>query len=102
MIESPPTADSISTRIVRSVATEKECEPENLDPPLYESVDPDALDALFRADSDDCSEGVRVVFTYCGYEVAVSSDGVVDVTNHAESAERADPRPVNSSVGHGT
>jgi len=45
-------------------------------PPLYDVVDPDALDALFAG-----SETFGVVtFEYAGYDVTVRADGVVDVS----------------------
>lgn len=48
--------------------------------PLYETIDPDALDALFH-DADDGGDPVGTVrFDYCGHEVTVDSTGLVSVT----------------------
>lgn len=44
-------------------------------PPLYESIDPDALQVLFRSLR---SEGY-LVFSYHGYDVLVWSEGTVEV-----------------------
>lgn len=45
--------------------------------PLYETVDPDALDALFRPDG---VSPVAVTFTYSGREVTVEGGAVVRVS----------------------
>lgn len=45
--------------------------------PLYETVDPDALDALFRPDG---VSPVAVTFTYSGREVTVEGGTVVRVS----------------------
>jgi len=45
-------------------------------PPLYDAIDPDALDALFFGrDTEGC-----VRFQYAGHTVAVSADRTVDVS----------------------
>lgn len=52
-------------------------------PPLYEVLNPEALDALLAADD------VTVSFTYCGHRVTVSSDDSISVTDsHASDPER--------------
>lgn len=49
--------------------------------PLYERIDPDALDALFHGRGDGPgSRAGEVTFAYCGYEVTVESTGLVAVT----------------------
>lgn len=47
--------------------------------PLYRSVDPDALDALFRPTAGSLRGDGRVTFSYAGCEVTVRADGVVRV-----------------------
>lgn len=47
--------------------------------PLYETIDPDALDALLASGPDDEHPPVRVEFTYCGYPVEADSTGLVTV-----------------------
>jgi len=48
--------------------------------PLYDAVDPEALDAVFRpAGSDATSPGGRITFSYASYEVTASSDGRITV-----------------------
>lgn len=75
--ESPSPADrseSLSQVVVEAVASAEGVDPLDLEVPLYEAVDPDALDALFQ--SGTTVEG-RVEFEYYGYEVAVTGDGCV-------------------------
>lgn len=47
--------------------------------PLYDVVDPDALDDLFRTDRnfDDGGASGRVTFKYEGYDVTVRADGEI-------------------------
>lgn len=63
----------ISERVVEAVANAAGTSELELQP-LYEVVDPDALESLFHAGSDG-----TVRFTYHGHHVVVSSDGDVDV-----------------------
>ncbi|RDI73034.1 hypothetical protein DWB78_06240 [Halopelagius longus] len=65
----------------RPVATEPAGEGDTapvLDP-LYSVIDPDALDEMFRDDGSPAISG-RVRFSYHDCDVAVLSDGVVEVT----------------------
>ncbi|WP_415381658.1 HalOD1 output domain-containing protein [Halosimplex sp. TS25] len=43
--------------------------------PLYDAVDPDALNAFYRACDDE--ESATVSFTYYGYDIEVSGSGRV-------------------------
>lgn len=73
--QSNQTADPrpVHERVIAAIADGKSVDATALDP-LYETVDPEALDALFKP-------GVtgRVEFTYEGHDVAVGSDGHVSV-----------------------
>lgn len=53
-------------------------------PPLYETVDPDALAMLFAHDSDNDSR-VRVEFTYLSYRIII--DDVGEVTVYPEDSD---------------
>lgn len=73
--------DPVSMRVVEAVARSRGTHFTEL-PSLYETVDPDALDALFSKRSDGLppgENGVEVSFTYAGCEVIVGSNGEVDV-----------------------
>jgi len=48
--------------------------------PLYNTVDPDALDALFSSRNGTATRSGTVTFTHAGYEVTVSAAGDVTVS----------------------
>lgn len=62
---------SLSQAIIEAVAEEEAVDPLKLDP-LYDVIDPDALDDLFQSESI-----CRVLFEYNGYEVEVTAGGNV-------------------------
>ena len=70
--------DVISTAVIAAIAERDGVEPTELERPLYDVVDPDALNNLFATD-----RGVRghVVFSYEGYEVHVNSEGDVRISD---------------------
>ena len=63
-----------SDAVLEVVAAVEGCDPTELDVPLYECIDPDALDAVV-----DSPLSRRIRFTYHGYELAVDGDGTVTV-----------------------
>lgn len=67
-----------SFAIVEAVAAATDREPGVL-PPLYESVDVDALDALVTKRSADANGTVRVSFSYATVTVSVDSDGRLEL-----------------------
>lgn len=76
----PETTSAVKTgppskTIVRAVADVDDVDPTEL-PPLYEAIDPDALDAVFRGRSDG-----SVTFDYSGYTVTVRENAEVTVHN---------------------
>lgn len=48
-------------------------------PPLYEAIDPDALDTLFAPLHRGSKRHGKVIFEYCGYEVTVHADRTVEL-----------------------
>lgn len=66
---------SVAEVIVEKVAEHTGESPETL-PPLYNSVDPDAVDKLFQGDR---SQDLRLEFTYYGYSITVESDQTVSI-----------------------
>lgn len=64
---------ALSSAVLAAVAEREGVEPAELDRPLFDAIDPDALDALFERGSG------RVRFTYLGYTVVAHSDGRVDL-----------------------
>ena len=68
-----------STAIVGSVAVAADREPLALEP-LYETVDPDSLNTLFRSRERNSTDGdATVTFALDGYGITVQSDGTVVV-----------------------
>lgn len=74
-----------SEAVVATVANRDGSDPVDL-PPLYDAVDPDALDAIFR----DGRPG-RVTFEYAGYEVTVCGRDQVTVVCEAPSSGTTTP-----------
>lgn len=65
--------ESVLDEIVTTVAEREQCDPTDL-PPLYDAIDPDALNTVV-----DGRSVTDVSFEYHGYTVHVNSDGRVDV-----------------------
>jgi hypothetical protein len=72
---------SPSVSVIESVAAREGVDPMELEVPLLEVIDPDALDALVRTGNDERNRPpIQVSFTYHGYNVIVTSDGLVHVS----------------------
>ena len=80
VVERAARNQTVSETVVSTVAEFIGSEPTSIDP-LYDTVDPDALDALFDGDRtvSDCAPS-RVAFTYCGCDVVVTADGTAQVS----------------------
>lgn len=70
---------SPSERLVHTVAEQTNTDPLEL-PPLYDTIDPDALDALLTT-----LEGGNIEFQYAGHAVRLESDGDVHLIDALES-----------------
>ena len=71
--------DSAFEAVVSAVAVAADRDPVSL-PPLYERVDPEALDALFASSpTGGAADGLCVTFAYEGYEVTIQGAGTVTV-----------------------
>lgn len=67
--------ESVCAAVVQAVAAVSDTSPTNL-PPLYETINTDALDALLEAERQTAADAtIDVSFRYDDYEVVVSSDG---------------------------
>lgn len=71
----PIDSGSPSERLVHAVAEQTNTDPLEL-PPLYESIDPEAIDALFTTLEDGYIE-----FQYAGQVVRYDGDGAVHLTD---------------------
>lgn len=87
--EQPP-----SDGVVEAVATTMGVSATEVTPPLYEAIDPDALDRLFRSTGNGERGSFLMAFEYGDYEVTIRGDQsiVVEVTDSARSgsSRRAD------------
>jgi len=67
-------------RIVEAVADSEGVEPVDLDPPLFDVLDGDLLNALVQSNErSDATDSLELSFTYHGYHVYVEAGGTVTV-----------------------
>lgn len=83
-VENHLTDEQLSTKVVERVAAFKGTESVELDP-LYEAINPDALNHLFTNPNGADRSG-RITFAYCGCEVVVEDDGQVLVQGPPENS----------------
>ncbi|MFD1512764.1 HalOD1 output domain-containing protein [Halomarina rubra] len=81
-----------SVAVIEQVATEEDVDPMQLEPPLNDVIDPDALDALCAGES---MNGF-IVFSYCGYTVTVDATGGVTVEERPFDASVDTPQPTTA------
>ncbi|ELY58956.1 HalOD1 output domain-containing protein [Natronolimnohabitans innermongolicus] len=73
-----------SLAVVERVADLEGTDPLSL-PPLYDAIDPEALDSISQSTAGGTQTGAAVRFTYCGYDVRVGDDGAIDVSETCSS-----------------
>lgn len=97
--EEPRTFDlegtaSVSERVVEAVATAAAVDPLSMEP-LYDSIDPDALDAVCSSGTGRGagSNDVEVTFSYLGFRVTVHAPDRITVEEGSDrdTAVREDP-----------
>lgn len=71
--------ENVSNEVVEMVAKIEGVDAHELLPPLYEVIDPEALDQLFASTPTAGGMEGQVSFSYKGYEVTVCGDGYVSV-----------------------
>jgi hypothetical protein len=69
-------AGTPTDRVLAALAAKQGCDPIEFSTPLYEVVDPDAMDGVFRADSN---HEMYVGFSFGEHAVQVHGDGTVYV-----------------------
>lgn len=77
--ESASRAESPSQTVVEAVANREGVDAMELTVPLYDAIDPEALDAIVQGDQTDDASSLRIEFSYYGYAVSVAADGSVQV-----------------------
>lgn len=84
-----------STAVVNAIVDLEGSSSDEIGPRLYDAVDPDALDSLFRPRVDGkVRAGGKAVFGYRGYEITYESDGwihIADDPNAATGASKTTP-----------
>ncbi|MDZ7730747.1 MAG: HalOD1 output domain-containing protein [Natrialbaceae archaeon] len=75
---------SLSYEVIEAVAQQEGIDATDIEPPEYEALysvlNPEALDSLFAPREDGSTRGDgQVEFSFCGYDITVSSDGQVEV-----------------------
>lgn len=88
-LNGPPEDGSVVSEIVWLICALEDRSPVDVEPPLYDAVDPTALEALSAAGGGDGDIDGRVRFTYRGYEVTVTTDRRVTVERLAPGADGA-------------
>lgn len=68
--------ESPSWAVIATVAAASDRPPREL-PPLYDSVDPDTLDALFEDSRLASDADIRITFRFGGYEVTLHQCGEI-------------------------
>jgi len=76
----------LSQAIVETIAENEDVDPLALDP-LYEVIDPDALDSLFAETNRSPRSDGKITFEYAGHTVVVNSDGTVRLADELTSVE---------------
>lgn len=69
-----PSTGRVTERVITTLARKANVDPVDLEPPLYDVIDPDSLDRLYRE-----YPGPRMTFVYDGSTVVVRPDGTVTV-----------------------
>ncbi|OVE83424.1 HalOD1 output domain-containing protein [Natronolimnobius baerhuensis] len=81
----PTGPERVSDAVISSVATVCETEPTRLEP-LYDAIDPDALNALVSHAHRVGSEGTHELwFVYEGHDIGVRTDGEIHVCERTEA-----------------
>jgi len=82
-------ADSLSSTLLTALADVKDVAPTDLEP-LYETLDPEALDNLFGSDGDGFRADGHVSFPVAGCDVSIYSHGEFAVISIKKSPESVD------------
>lgn len=72
------TNQPVSVVVVEAIAAATDQSPLEVDP-LYDTIDPEALDELFHNVGSQSRARGRIKFVHCGYEVTVEDTGDVTI-----------------------
>ncbi|WP_436346514.1 HalOD1 output domain-containing protein [Natronorubrum sp. FCH18a] len=85
--EDRPASPSVTETIVDAVSEAEDCDPLTL-PPLWDVIDPEALDDLFAPTRGGHPRAGRATFVYAGYKVTVEVSTEATVAVSLETAEK--------------
>lgn len=72
--------ESVVVTILTEIAQREGDPPLELNPPLYDGIDPDVLEALFRDSNYSASrDTITLEFTYLDYRIAVSGPDDIEI-----------------------
>lgn len=72
------TEPSIAFLILKAITAREEVDSDDC-PPLYDVIDPDALDNLFAPTQAGSERHGKIAFQYCGYRVTVFGDRTISL-----------------------
>jgi len=73
-------AHAPSYRVVKTVAQKEGISPAELSPPLFNVIDPDALDTLVQAGTESSAGEMAIEFTYLNYAVRIENGPAVSIS----------------------
>lgn len=98
-IETIDRSQGMSYQVIEALAAVENRDALSMNPPLYEAIDPDAIDSLLDTDSP-----VKVEFEYNGHMVTAKSDGSIEIDGvthqSAEEAPSSTTSPVFEQEAH--
>lgn len=71
---------STSKQVIEAIADRNNVDPLDLETPLCNAIDPDALNSLFEPAFGDGLRSGKVQFEHSGYRVTVISDSETDIS----------------------
>lgn len=81
--------EPLSHAVVEVVADAENVDPTELETPLHEVINPDALDTLFKSTADGSPRPRgKLIFEYCGHTVSVTSDATVVLADDLTDLEK--------------
>ncbi|MDS0476443.1 HalOD1 output domain-containing protein [Natrinema sp. 1APR25-10V2] len=89
--------ESVSIRVVEAVAKQEEIDPLEVSPPLHDSIDPAALDALFEPTQTGERTSGTVTFRFHGYRVRVEGDGSIYLEDDPDTERDSGVWPMTDS-----
>lgn len=78
-------SQSLNEKILLTVAEAEGVDPLDLSSPLYDVVDPEALECLFADENRAVEHDLTVSFEYLGWQVTIHDGGDVTLTKETET-----------------